>query len=235
MLIKTLKHIEISDAFELTVFQCCKRYAEAVLVMFQMDVGSAAQRFVHDAAFAGPYKFIMYLQVFKAQVERPVHCHIHRIEERQAMRTAEYKSAVRHAAGSSVVEFVASYAVCFKPVDELVHASIIFAKTIQGRHPKVALQILFYRRNISAWSSWDRMNIPGFRVIAEKSVGNCSNPYITFVVNNHIRWYEYRTSDTAFPRFIVDIGISIGKCFRINFLQMAHERSYQKPVTIRKN
>ena len=49
MLIKALKHIEISDSFELTVFQRCKRYAEAVLVMFQMDVGSAAERFVHNA------------------------------------------------------------------------------------------------------------------------------------------------------------------------------------------
>ena len=97
MVIESFEHIEIIQTIKFTIIYGCKRYTEAVLIMFKDYLRIIYKCLIDTSVKTRTHKFIMNLKVFETERHFTMRGNIQRVKYRKSMSSSKNESAVGHA------------------------------------------------------------------------------------------------------------------------------------------
>ena len=217
----------------LAVVQGREGDAETVLVVLQVYVGAVGEVLADGFSVQlRTYQLVVYLQVAEQQRDVALDGHVDGVEEREPVRAAECQRPVGQTARGAVVELVSAYAVGGIIVGEASGCPVIFAQSVLGAYPEVALQVFLDVRYVEAGGAGHGCHPSRFGMVAHQPVAYGTYPENAVRVFVQGRGDEYGAAYAGFQVLFRDVRRARLQVFDVDMLDGLVEARHHQPAVI---
>ena len=233
VVVESLQVVLVVHSSVLAVVQGGEGDAEAVLVVLQVYVGAVGEVLADGFSVQlRTYQAVVYLQVAEQQWDVALDGHVDGVEERKAVRAAEDERAVGQTARGAVVELVSAYAVGGVIVGEASGCPVIFAQSVLGAYPEVALQVFLDARYVEAGGAGHGCHPARFGMVAHQAIAYGAYPENAVRVFVQGRGDEYGAAYAGFQILFRDVRRACRQVFDVDMLDGLVEARHHQPAVV---